>query len=63
LAFTKRWVLNGHIVIITGRRVDQLQKAQAECPSLITIVGDASSEIVAKVLNNYYAGEQCWYPE
>jgi len=43
--------------------VDQLQKAQAECPSLITIVGDASSEIVAKVLNNYYAGEQCWYPE
>lgn len=56
-SFAKRWVVNGHKVIITGRRVDQLQKAQAECPSLITIVGDVSSEvgrheIVEKVLNN-----------
>lgn len=58
LAFAKRWVLNGHKVIITGRRLDQLQKAQAECPSLITIVGDVSSEegrheIVEKILNDY----------
>lgn len=42
--FAKRWAAAGHKVIITGRRSEQLAKAQDECPDLVSIVGDVSTE-------------------
>lgn len=48
----------GHEVIIVGRRQDQLDKAKAECPSLVTLQGDVGSEtgrenLVTTIKNDY----------
>lgn len=40
----KRLVAKGHTVAVCGRRAEQLALAQDQCPGLVTIQGDVSSE-------------------
>jgi uncharacterized oxidoreductase len=44
LAFAKRLASAGHKVIVVGRRQTQLDIAKTECPALIAIQGDVSTE-------------------
>jgi len=46
----KRLAARGNTVAICGRRLEQLKQAQQECPSLIIIQGDVSTETNRKAL-------------
>ena len=58
LALAKRFVKKGHEVIIVGRRLEQLQKAKDEVPSLQILQGDVSNDserikLVETILQDY----------
>lgn len=60
LAFAKRFVKLGNLVIICGRRGDRLAAAKSEIPELETIEGDVSTEsnriaLVEEVISKYPA--------
>ncbi len=44
LALSKRLIKLGHIVIVAGRRQQQLDLAKSETPALFTIQGDVSND-------------------
>eukprot|EP01034_Spumella_vulgaris_P025875 gene25875-32380_t len=58
LALAKRLVALKHKVIVAGRRQHQLDLAQEECPGLVTIHGDVSTDEGRKSLFNKVILEQ-----